>query len=154
MTITGLSNAATSSAVAGVEADSASGSLSATSAGDTSNLSEFAQLMKQLGDLATSDPAEFKQVAEQISQGLKQAAQGATGSQADFLDTLADRFSQAAQTGSMAPLKPPATAAHGGHHHVQKYAAQQGASDLGSSGDGDVASIIESALSTATSASS
>jgi len=147
MTVNSLTNSSSASSLAAVGLGSASASSSASSVGDSSDMSQIAKLMKELSDLAQNDPAAFKAVAEQISEKLKEAASSAQGGQADFLNDLADKFAQAAQTGDLSSLRPSsAQGLPGGHTHVQKYAEQQQGS-LAQGGQGvDVAQIIESAL--------
>ncbi len=105
--------------------------------------------MSELNDLATSDPAKFKQVTSDIAQKLRDAASSASGGQADFLTKLADKFQQASDSGGVSASKPPAGAGghHGGHHHVRRYAAQQqqGAEVTAAQGV-DPAQLIDSVL--------
>jgi hypothetical protein len=112
-------------------------------------VSKMGQLMSQLQQLQQSDPAKFKQVMGAISQKLKDEAAGATGQRAEFLGGLASRFDQAAQSGDLSALQPPAQAgkAHGHHHHAG-YKGGAHASGTPAPGD-DLAQIIESALSDA-----
>jgi flagellar motor switch protein FliG len=113
------------------------------------HVSKMGDLMSQLQQLSQSDPAKFKQVMAEISDKLKAQAGDATG-KADFLNKLADKFSQASQTGDMSALKPPqaqqgagAAHHHHGHHaHAATYAntAQQ------TQPTDSLAQIIQSAL--------
>ena len=87
----------------------------------TTQLSKMGDLMKQLQSLATSDPDKAKSVMSSIASQLTDKA-NATGD--SRMQALADKFSQAAQTGDMSSLQPPAQGAqgaqgahHGGHHH-------------------------------------
>ncbi len=119
-------------------------------------VSERGKVLQELNDLQKSDPAKFKQVTEEISQKLRDAANSASGGQATSLKTLADKFAQASQSGDMSALQPAgAHGGHGGHHHVHKYAAQQQGTDSSTSQQqqqqpgADIAQIIESALSDA-----
>lgn len=116
-------------------------------------VSERSKLLQELNDLQKSDPAKFKQVTEEISQKLRDAANSTSGSQATSLNKLADKFAQASQSGDMSALQPTgAHGGHGGHHHVHKYAAQQQGTDTSTSQQqpgADIAQIIESALSDA-----
>ncbi len=74
-------------------------------------MSQLAQDMKKLQDLQKTDPAKFKQLAEQISQALQSQAQQQTAT-AGELSKAADVFAQAAQSGQL-----PAVGGKGGHHH-------------------------------------
>ena len=74
------------------------------------SVSGGAKLLKELQDLQKSDPAEFKKVTADIAAKLKAAGQQVGGSEGQALTSLAAKFQQASQTGSLAPLK-------SGHHH-------------------------------------
>jgi hypothetical protein len=78
-------------------------------------MSNLGSYMKQLKELQTSDPEKFKQVMSEISGKLQSAATSATEAgdtaQADMLNDLATKFSDAAETGTMPDLRPPD---HGG----------------------------------------
>lgn len=138
------------------------GTASSAAAGSTSaDISSFASAMSALQQLSQSDPAQFQEVTGQIASALQADAAKATGSQAQFLTGLADKFQQASQTGSMASLEPASPRAEGHHHHhrgVKSYGTQQSAS-TGDASDGaqgardstqqsplDLAQIIESAM--------
>jgi hypothetical protein len=101
--------------------------------------------------LQQTDPDKFKSVMSTIADTLKADAQNATGSKAQRLDALADKFSKAAQTGQMPDLQPkgPQHGASGHHHHHQVQSYQQG-SDAATSGQNrpsfDLAQIIQAAL--------
>ena len=107
---------------------------------DSTQISGPGQLMSQLQQLQSSNPAEFKQVTAQIAQTLQQDASTQTGSAATALQQIASQFQQASQTGQM-PL--PADGASGHHHGHGSYAAQAGGSS------DDVMSIVQSTLQTA-----
>ena len=90
---------------------------------DTVNLSQTSELMNDLKQLQTSDPAEFKQVLSDAATQLKTAAgQQTDPGAASFLSKLSDRFQKAADTGDLSALKPTASAGgsyrphHHGHH--------------------------------------
>jgi hypothetical protein len=80
---------------------------------------------------------------------------------ASFLNKLADKFDQAAQTGQMPNLQPQGLQGAGGHHHhhhVQSYQSQaadtDGTSSAASSGSSqqtpfNLAQVIQNALQTA-----
>ncbi len=116
------------------------------------SVSPEASLFGQLSSLAQSDPARFKQVAQEISDKLKDAAGQATGGKADFLNQLAARFGDAAQSGDASVLKPDgsggAQGAGGAHrhhgHHAHHAAMQSGATQ--SAPSDTVAQIIQTAL--------
>jgi hypothetical protein len=135
------------------------GSSSAAS-GVSVDISKPGQLLSSLTSLATSNPAQFKSVTATIAQQLKDAASSQSGSSADFLNKLADRFSTASQSGKASDLTPDPGKAHahhghhGGHHHAQ---ASSGSSSGGSgaataTGAGapdSVGSIVEGIISNA-----
>jgi hypothetical protein len=97
----------------------ASGAASAT-------ISAPGQLFSEMQQLSQSNPTEFKAVASQLAKSFQSAASQATGQDAQVLSSVANRFSQAAQTGSLQPPQPttaPAAQAasaqggNGAHHH-------------------------------------
>ena len=75
-------------------------------------VSKQAKFLSKLQQLATSDPAKFKQVVTDIAAKLTQAAQqsGQT-SQGQALSGLAAKFQTAAQTGDVSALEPAKPAA-------------------------------------------
>lgn len=119
---------------------------------DSTQLSPLASLLNQLQQLQQIDPDKFKSVMSTIADTLKADAQNATGPKAQRLNALADKFSQAAQTGQMPDLQPKAgqQGASGHHHHhhqVQNY--QQGTDAAATSQKQpsfDLAQIIQAAL--------
>ena len=119
---------------------------------DSTQLSPMASLLNQLQQLQQTDPDKFKSVMSTIADTLKTDAQNATGPQAQRLNALADKFSQAAQTGQMPDLQPKggqqgASGHHHHHHQVQSY--QQGSSTDTSKQNQpsfDLAQIIQAAL--------
>jgi hypothetical protein len=87
-----------------------------------------------------------------IADTLKTDAQNATGPQAQGLKDLADKFSQAAQTGQMPDLQPkgqPQGASGHHHHHPQVQGYQNGSSATTGSQNQpafDLAQIIQTAM--------
>lgn len=76
---------------------------------DGVDFSQVAQLFKELQKLQSTDPAEFKKVLTDAAKKLKDAAgQQSDSMAASFLTNLADKFQQAADTGDLSVLKPPA----------------------------------------------
>jgi hypothetical protein len=95
---------------------------SATTSSDTIDFSLVATLFQQLKQLQTSDPSEFKQVLTDAAGKLQAAAQQQTDpTQAAFLNNLASRFQDAANTGNLSALQPQGSdgsyAPKGHHHH-------------------------------------
>jgi hypothetical protein len=91
---------------------------------DSSQVSGFGKLMKQLESLQQSDPEKFKATAAQIADKLESAAKeaAATGDsqQASALNDLASKFKTASETGKMPDLRPPGDSdgvRHAGGHH-------------------------------------
>ncbi len=120
---------------------------------DSTQLSPMASLLNQLQQLQQTDPTQFKSVMSSIASTLTTDAQSATGPQAQHLTDLANKFSQAAQTGQMPDLQPPAqqqgASGHHHHHHHQVSSYQNGSSTSTSSATQptfDLAQIIQSAL--------
>lgn len=120
--LTGLSPAISSSTTA----SSAIASTSTSGTASSTSVSSQAKLLSQLQSLQTSNPAEFQKVTADISTQLQAAARQAGGSQGQALSSLATKFQQASQTGSLTPLQglttQSGTSVHGhrhggGHHH-------------------------------------
>jgi len=63
------------------------------------------QLLSNLQQLQTQNPAQFTQVVSQIAAQLSAAAQQAQGPQANFLSNLASKFKSVANGGSLAQLE-------------------------------------------------
>jgi hypothetical protein len=108
---------------------------------DNSQLSPFAQMMSTLQQLQQSNPTEYKQVTQQISTNLQNAAQTATAegntTAATQLNQLATDFSSASQSGQLPNIQDLAQAVgssgHGHHHH--HHASSSTDSDSSSSTD-------------------
>jgi hypothetical protein len=108
------------------QSQSGTSSPAAATATDRVDFSQVAQLFKDLKQLETSNPAEFKQVAADAAAKLKAAAGQTTDTQqAAFLNSLADKFQTAASTGNLSALVQGSSpqgasglySAHGRHHH-------------------------------------
>ncbi len=106
---------------------SSTGTSAATSQTENGQLSPFAQMMSTLQQLQQSNPAEYKQVMQQISTNLQSAAQTASAagnsSQATELGQLATDFGNASQSGQLPNMQDLAQAAGGAHHHHHSHAA-------------------------------
>ena len=118
---------------------------------DSAQLSPMASLLNQLQQLQQTDPDKFKSVMSSIADTLKTDAQNATGPQAKRLNDLADKFSQAAQTGQMPDLQPPGQQpGASGHHHHHPVKSYQDGTGTSASSQGkpstDLAQIIQAAL--------
>jgi hypothetical protein len=120
----------------------ASGAASAT-------ISAPGQLFSEMQQLSQSNATEFKAVASQLAKSFQNAANQASGQDAQVLSSVASRFSQAAQTGSLQPPQPttaPAAAAtgaqagSGAHHHHHHH---------GGSGGGGQSSVVDQAFQSA-----
>jgi len=87
------------------------------SASDSTKLSPLAQLMSSLQQLQQSNPAEYQQVTKQISTNLQNAAQTAQSdgntAAANQLNTLANDFTTASQTGQLPNIQDLAQAVTG-----------------------------------------
>lgn len=89
-----------------LSAVSSNASTSSSSTGTSS--ADPMQLMDQLQQLATSDPAKFKEVTQKISDDLAAKAKSSTDSgESSMLSDLSDKFAEAAQSGTMDSLQPP-----------------------------------------------
>src|ERR1700722_19067859 len=93
-------------------APNSSGGASAGQASAT--ISGQGQLLSQLQQLQTQNPAKFKQGAAQIANQLQAAAQQqASSSQSSFLNHLAGEFQNVANGGNLSQLQPNHHAHHG-----------------------------------------
>jgi hypothetical protein len=110
-TVSSLTPTSAASAVAGT-VDNQASTQNPAAAGDRTQLTPLGELMSQLQDLESSDPAKAKQVLSSISTALSDKAKAGDAPDSHLQD-LADRFAQAAQTGDLSALRP-----HGGHHHA------------------------------------
>ena len=88
---------------------------------DTNQLSPLAQILSTLQNLQQSNPVQYQQVTQQISNNLQTAAQSATSSGntalAAKLTQLSQDFSKASTTGQLPNVQDLAQAAGGHHHH-------------------------------------
>ena len=74
---------------------------------DSASTSGAAELFKELEQLSTSNPAEFKKITASISQQLAAASKNSTDpQQAQALSNLATSFSNASQSGKFSDLFP------------------------------------------------
>ena len=89
-------------------------SSTSTSSTDSDSISGIGKLLSNLQDLATTDPAKFKQETADIATQLNSAASNTTGDESTFLKGLASQFQQASDTGDASALTPK----HHGHHHA------------------------------------
>ena len=121
----------------GSTATSDAGSTVAIPAATSTSVSDGAKLLKQLQDLQKSDPAEFKKVTADIAAQLTAAAKTAGGSEGTALTSLASKFTQASQTGTLTPLQ--SGHHHGGHHHAAD-------ADSSTSGASSTSSAVASAI--------
>jgi hypothetical protein len=82
----------------------------AASQDDTSQVSDFGSLMKQLDELQKSDPAKYKEVASEVSSQLEEAAKSAAedgdSQSAEMLNDLASKFKTASETGEKVDMHP------------------------------------------------
>ena len=95
---------------------------------DSSQVSDFGKLMKQLESLQQSDPEKFKkttaQIADKLEAAAKEAANSGDSRQASALNDMASKFKTASETGEMPDLRPPGDLGElaggvqgvGGHH--------------------------------------
>lgn len=150
-TASSLASTTSSSSSASAASSLSTGSLSIQGDGDGKNFSKGAAMMQKLSDLQSSDPEKFKEVAQDISDKLSEAAKNSTDSKAASLYTsMAEKFASAAQSGDMSSLTPPEAPAAAG---AQGQAAMKYAQASGTNPMETLDSVISSALSGVDSAS-
>ncbi|MGD0679297.1 MAG: hypothetical protein ABSC94_28210 [Polyangiaceae bacterium] len=125
------------------------------------SISTAGQFYSDMQQLSQQNPDEFQTVAAQVAASFQNAASQTTGSQAQFLTTLANQFNQAAQTGSLDPTQSassaeaaqavhgvqaaspnPSGGSTGAHHHHHRH----GGSDALTAPSGAVQQAFESAM--------
>jgi hypothetical protein len=75
---------------------------------DSSSMSGPAELFKKLEDLSKSDPTKFKEAVDGVSKKLTEAANAAADpNEKQMLNDLAQKFTQAGNTGDVSSLEPP-----------------------------------------------
>ena len=129
---------------------SASETISSLSSGSGTNLasaSGFGQVLNQLQNLATSDPAQFKQQTSSIASQLNTMASQSSGFEAQLFQNLSTQFQQASQTGQVPKL---AESHHGRHHYdsstvTSNAAASSGAGSLTSAASASTTQIAQNA---------
>lgn len=150
MTISSINGVSTGSQILASQTTAASSTSSVTT--DSTDISPFAAAMAQLQQLQQSNPTQFKSVMSNIADTLTTDAQSASGSKAQMLTDLANKFSQAAQTGQMPDLQPAGQqqVASGRHHHHHQVKSYQDSSSTATSTQSqpttDLAQIIQTAL--------
>jgi hypothetical protein len=106
---------------------------------DNGQLSPFAQVLNTLQQLQQSNPSQYGQVTQQIAANLQSAAQTAQANgnttAASALNTLANDFTSASQSGQLPNVQDIAKAMAGGHHHHHAHAASSD-SDAGTTSSG------------------
>ncbi len=141
MTITSVSNTTPTSSIAQIgppPQQPAPDDTAITTGEDTTQLSGPAQFFNKLQSLEQTDPNKAKQALSDIASKLSDQATKVGGERGKQLSTLADKFSQAAQTGDISGLQPSGAAqgaqggghhgGHHGHHHAtQSYSQAQNA---------------------------
>jgi len=142
----GISSIAPTSSVSATDPTA---QVTGTDSATSTQLSPMGELMSRLQSLASSDPAKAKTVLASVAGDLKSKA---ADSNDPHLAAVADKFSQASQTGDLSVLQPPQGAQgqhhHGGHHHHHASSgnAQQSYDQSAASPVSDVESALESAL--------
>jgi hypothetical protein len=86
------------------------------------NVSHMGQLMRDLHGLKSNDPNAFSKVTASIATRLQEIAEREPDEVADRLNRLADRFSQASQTGNLMALRPSEHTPVRGLHGAAAYA--------------------------------
>lgn len=149
MTISSINSVSAGSQLLASQTMAASSTGSVTT--DSTDISPFAAAMAQLQQLQQSDPTQFKSVMSNIADTLTTDTQSASGSTAQMLTDLANKFSQAAQTGQMPDLQPAGQQqVASGHHHHDRVKSYQDSSSTATSTQSqpttDLAQIIQTAL--------
>ncbi len=111
---------------------------------DTSGVSKMADLMSQLQALAESDPDKLKEVMNSLAEQLQEAAGSTEGGEAGFLEELAQKFADAAESGDVSSLKPPEPPPQGSGPPPQKAKAAYQAN--GQQPSVDLAQLIQNVL--------
>lgn len=97
------------------------GLTSASGTQDTNQLSPFAQVLGSLQQLQQSNPSQYQQVTQQISNNLQTASQSATANGntglASELTQLSSDFKNASTSGQLPNVQDLAQAIGGGRHH-------------------------------------
>jgi hypothetical protein len=138
----GISNVNATSSITNTTTSSGAGSVPPPGTGPaaTVSMSTPGQFFSQLQSLSQSNPTEFKTVAASLAKNFANAASSASGPQANFLNHLADQFSQAAQTGQLeSPQNQGGASANGAHHHHHHHGG-------GGGGGGAVQSAFQGAM--------
>ena len=116
-----------------IAANSSSSSSLLAQSPDSGQVSAFGQLAGALQQLQQSNPAQYKQVTQQIAANLQSAAQtaqsGGNTSLATQLNQLAADFTSASQSGQLPNLQDLAQAI-GGTGHGRHHSASAGSSGL------------------------
>jgi hypothetical protein len=121
-----------------------------TASASSASVTPLGQFMSKLDSLAASDPDKFKALTSQIAGELTSAAQSTSGPQADFLNQLSQKFTDASQSGDASGLHASRGHHHGGgHHRTQAYDAQN-ASDGSATTPVDPTQAAQTGTSTAT----
>jgi hypothetical protein len=100
------------SPLSAVDSTDSTDSTDGVSGSASTNLSSMGQLMSQLQSLEQTNPDQAKTVLAQIGSTLKSEAGNNTA-----LSSIADKFTQASQTGDLSGLQPAKGGHGGGHHH-------------------------------------
>jgi hypothetical protein len=130
----GLNNFTPSSSLTGGEGAGGSNQSTVT-------ISPPGQLLSDLQQLQAQNPAQFTQVVSQIAGQLQAAAQQTQGPQSSLLSSLAAKFQNVAQGGSLSQLQP-----QQGHHH-HHHGGHQAYSQTGQATSGDVTALSPSSTS-------
>jgi hypothetical protein len=93
-------------------------------------ISSFAQFLSKLQNLAKTDPTKEKSVLGDIANKLQTQAQATGGDAGQRLSQMADRFTQAAQTGDLSALQSKTTSATSGGMASRARSAYQQASGV------------------------
>lgn len=73
---------------------------------DRTKMSGPGALMGKLQELEDTDPAAFREQANAMAEKLRAGARGLEGKEAEMVQQLADKLSEAAESGDLSALKP------------------------------------------------
>ena len=148
-----FSSPAVGSSSTNTSANTTSAGLGSTSGTqDTNQLSPFAQVLGSLQQLQQSNPSQYQQVTQQISNNLQTASQSATANGntglASELTQLSSDFKNASTSGQLPNVQDLAQAIGGGHHgHHHHGGGSPGGSTTASSGTSATTGSSDSASS-------
>jgi len=148
MNVTSVSSLSTILGTTSVQSSQAVSDLTDPGGSETTGVSKMADLMSQLKSLEDSDPDKFKKVMSTIAEQLEKQAGSSDDGKAGFLEDMASRFKEAAESGDLSVLKPPPDGSQpptSSSSTSDRVKAAYAASSAQAPGD-DLAQVIQAAL--------